>query len=271
MTWISDARTMAALWRATAWLRALLAPPRGWLLAFAVASAIVSEGWVVDVPFTALCGARPGGAPLPWLALSEPSAGLLASLVAWPLMLLAMMPPLLAEPLTHLWYSSVSRRRAWAVALFIGAYGLFWMIAGLALVPLGVVIQAATPGAGYVWAVGAIALLQSSSPAAQRSRNRCHQRPRVGAAGRRADLECLRFGWQSGLNCTSLCWPWMLLCLDAGRVHLPLMLAVQIWLIADRAFPPRPPTWQLPPLCGEWRWRSRRFLEVRSKRRAIPT
>ena len=55
-------------------------------------------------------------------------------------MLLAMMPPLLAMPLMHVYWSSLPRRRVRALACFVGAYGSVWLAAGLSRFVCGLLL-----------------------------------------------------------------------------------------------------------------------------------
>ena len=53
--------------------------------------------------------------------------GLATLLLSWFLMLAAMMAPLLAPPLMHVWDRSLAERRLRAALLFLLAYGLIWI------------------------------------------------------------------------------------------------------------------------------------------------
>jgi len=83
------------------------------LLASSAAGWMLVIGQSVVAPFSALClpSATFGGAAIArfevTLAVIEPS-GLARS---WFVMLLAMMPPLLAAPLLHVWHRTMRRRR----------------------------------------------------------------------------------------------------------------------------------------------------------------
>src|ERR1700712_3473680 len=77
-------------------------------------------------------------------SVTPPGMVLLASAI----MLLAMMPPLLAPPLLHVWRRSLVRRRARAVALFVLGYALVWLGAELLLVSGWLLLGGAAPAAG---------------------------------------------------------------------------------------------------------------------------
>ncbi len=163
----------------------------------------------------------------------------------WLIMLIAMMSPLLAAPVTHVWNSSLVTRRARALALFALAYAIVWLTAAGGIIPLALILRLGTPDAAPILAV-AFAVAWSSSPYAQLSRNRCHRLQGIGAFGRPADRDCLSQGAVTGLACAGTCWPWMLvpMMLDAG--HAVAMVAISTVLFLDRLAPPAPAAWRLP-------------------------
>ena len=66
--------------------------------------------------------------------------------LSWLVMLLAMMPLLLAQPLLHLWVRSLARRRMRAIGAFLIAYFAVWMAAGPILLAIAVAVRMATKG-----------------------------------------------------------------------------------------------------------------------------
>jgi predicted metal-binding membrane protein len=158
-----------------------------------------------------------------------------------------MMPPLVAQPVSHVWQSSFRARRARAAALFGLSYAAMWVAAGLALVPAAIVLMAVLPGAPALLAALLMVLLWSASPPAQAARNRCHRVRRIGAFGRAADLDCLAQGVVTGRDCIAACWPWMILPMTAGIMHVAAMLAVTLVLFAERLSPAGPVRWRIPP------------------------
>src|ERR1700760_2387441 len=116
-------------------LRNFLRPPWPVLFALAGPGVILSAYGSISATMPALCG--PGTARLLFasngsdafaLALALNPPGRL--LGGWALMLLAMMPPLLAAPLTHVWRSSLPRRRIWSVLQFAIGYAAVWLAVG---------------------------------------------------------------------------------------------------------------------------------------------
>jgi predicted metal-binding membrane protein len=171
---------------------------------------------------------------------------------AWLLMLAAMMPPLLAEPLVHVWQRSFASRRAGAVALFLLGYAAIWSAAGLLLVPAAMLLHS-LGGAPVPLAIAAlVALAWQVSPAKQHCLNRCHGLPVLAAFGARASADALRFGLRHGLWCAGACWALMLLPLASSGGHVLLMIAATIFIAAERIERPRPAAWML-------RWPRRGF------------
>lgn len=167
--------------------------------------------------------------------------------VAWLVMLMAMMPPLVAMPVAHVWRSSLAGRRPQALALFGLGYAMVWFSVGVLLIPAMIILRLVMPGTGVEMVALVFAVAWNCSPAAQAARNRCHRLHRIGAFGRSADRECLAHGMMSGAACVSACWPWMLATMMFDSGHLIVMAAVTLVLFAERIAPPGRCKWQLPP------------------------
>jgi len=169
-----------------------------------------------------------------------------AVLLASTLMLLAMMPPLLAPPLLHVWRRSLPRRRVRAVALFVLGYALVWLGAELVLVSGWLLLGSSAPAAGSVpFAIAAlIALTWQATPLKQISLNRCHGRPPLAAFGLRVEADALRYGASHGLWCVGACWALMLLPLAAsGPLHWIIMLGVMLISAVERVRAPQAARW----------------------------
>ncbi len=234
---------LAAIGRG-AWPPLLLASAAGWL-------ALLGAG--PRLSLSGLCAASSGnGGGWDWRALdlalgTDPSGLLLAAALAWLLMLAAMMPPLIAQPLAYLWTRSLARRRWRAIAGFAAAYAAVWLAAGIVLIALAAAIRTAADAAplpplvcGFL-----LALLWQMAPAKQACLNRCHRLPALSTFGLAADLDCLRYGVAAGLWCVGACWAWMLVPLLADAAQLLLMAAIAALLVAERQAPARPPRWLL--------------------------
>lgn len=239
---------------------ALTAPGRRWCtLAAALALALVicaSERMTLP----ALCGELSGVSLNDWQAIVGPVSPFRIA-AEWGLMLVVMMAPLFAEPLRHVWFSSLVTRRSRAVVLCTAGYFGLWMAVAPVVFALSWVLQVLF---STTWALPAgigAAIAWSSSPWAQRARNRCHRLLRVGATGCRADVECFVQGLHSGAMCVAVCWPWMVIpMLVSGAVHVPTMVGISLWLTLDRILPARQPLWQWPPAISQMLWRRRLLM-----------
>jgi len=220
------------------------------LLAVSLLGWVTLAGYEQSLLLPGLCSAAAGS----WLdqgvrgieaALAvNPPAVLIAS---WLTMLLAMMPPLLQQPVAHLWDRSFARRRPRAIAMFVVGYGVVWTAAGLflliAAIAVGVIGKAVALPAVIV--TGAVALVWQSTPLKQACLNRCHRLPRLAAFSIAADRDCLRYGIGNAVSCVGACWALMLIPLVAGGMHVATMAAVAVVTFADRRAPARPPRWRL--------------------------
>lgn len=219
-----------------------------WLLAIAAAGLILSASLADSVRLPALCGslslAAIGHQAL--LEVSITSPGLLAA--SWLVMLVAMMPPVLVQPVMHIRHRSPARRRWRALGLFAAGYAGIWMAAGLLLVPAGVLLRIVAPAAAAPVAALLLALAWSGSPAGQAARNRCHRLYRIAPFGRPADRDALRHGLLTGTFCAAACWPWMLLPMVVDGWHMAAMIVVAMILIAERAAPGARVAWRIPPV-----------------------
>jgi predicted metal-binding membrane protein len=171
----------------------------------------------------------------------------MAILASWIVMLLATMPPLLAQPMRHLWVRSLTRRRWRSIAIFVAGYGAIWMLAGLALAAMAIALAFSERSTGIPAIAAAICLLAfwQVAPARQASLNRCHRLPRLTAFGLTADADALRYGLTHGVWCVGACWALMLLPLVAGAAHVVVMTAVTLALLIERARPAKPARWRL--------------------------
>lgn len=175
------------------------------------------------------------------LALRPP----LQLLADWGVMLLAMMPPLLAMPLLHVWHSSLSRRRVRAMTGFLLGYVAIWVAAGPLLIMLALLLHLVAANAALAGAL-ALAMLWSASPWHQAVLNRGHRLRRLSLFGVSADRDCLVFGATHAVWCFAACWAWMLAPLVSGTWHLTVMLLAGALMLVERLAPPGTPRWRLP-------------------------
>lgn len=185
--------------------------------------------------------------------LSEPSVRMLmlhnppASLaLGWLLMLVAMMGPLIMEPIRHVLDRSFANRRRRAVSLFVFGYAGVWMAAGALVLPIGLIAHLFYPTSfAPAIAGGALAFVWQSSPAKQVCLNRGHGHPALAAFGAAADYDAIRFGLSHGFWCVGSCWALMLLPELMPTGHVASMAGVTLLLLAERLGRPSPPRWRL--------------------------
>jgi predicted metal-binding membrane protein len=186
---------------------------------------------------------RPDAAASLDLVLSLNPPALLAA--GWALMIAAMMPPLVAAPLRHVGDRSFARRRGRAMVLFVAGYAAAWMVAGVALEGLALAARSAAAEPLALLGVAAVvALAWQASPAKQWCLNRCHRRPHLAAFGVAADRDALVFGLANGASCAGACWALMLLPLLVGPGHVLAMIAVALFVAAERLERPAPLAWR---------------------------
>jgi predicted metal-binding membrane protein len=178
------------------------------------------------------------------LALMFNSPAQLAA--GWALMVAAMMSPLIVAPLQHVRDRSFARRRARSMLLFVAGYLAVWMIAGAALQAVALAARWAAPALAYLGIAAAAAMAWQISPAKQWCLNRCHRQPHLSAFGAAADRDAFDFGLTNGASCVGACWALMLLMLFAGQGHVLAMIALTLFVFAERLESPAP---------LEWRWR----------------
>lgn len=232
-------------------LGTLLAPPfRGPMLVVGAALALSSA---LDIPanLPLLCG---GGADLlPVTATLAVARFLLATTplpllaLAWLAMLLAMMTPLVALPLSHVRASSLVARRGRAAAAFLLGYFGVWMFAGIPLLAAALLLRVVAGSilAAFL-AASLVAVVWSASPLQQAAQNRAHRLRRIGLFGLAADRDCLAFGAGLGGWCLASCWAWMLVSLSVPAAHVPAMAAVAAIVMAERLRGPGAERWRTP-------------------------
>lgn len=170
----------------------------------------------------------------------------------WFVMVVAMMFPVLVDPLCHVYVRSFAERRMRAMALFSLGYCAVWVAAGvvltaLAFVPAGVAVVVAG-----IW---------QCSPVKQRCLNRCHAHRELAAFGMAADRDSFWFGVSHGAWCVGSCWALMLVPLLV-QAHLSVMAVVTVLIFCERLEVPEVPCWR-------WRGLGRvsRFVVARVRMR----
>lgn len=227
-------------------MRELLTRPAAILIVLSAAGFTILASNLPDVPSFSFCGSL-SSVTLAYLPLMLPERETLIVLAGtWLSMITAMMPLLLVKQLRHVMQSSVATRRNIAAFLFLGGYGLVWMVAGLAVIPLAAIFHVFTfPALTLLFIV--IAFAWSTSPVGGRAHNACHRLYPVTASGPTANWDCLSHGSRTGATCSVACWPWMLAPFGFSATwHLPAMAAISLFLFIERIGPPQRPAWRVP-------------------------
>jgi predicted metal-binding membrane protein len=165
--------------------------------------------------------------------------------VAWATMLLAMMPVLLAQPVTHILSSSRASRRSRALFAFAVGYACVWMLAGPLLMGISVLVSTAAGGAA-LFAVTLLALAWTASPWHQLALNRGHRVKNLAVFGWQADLDAVTYGVVHGTWCVGSCWAWMLVPLAVPGHHTTAMIVVSFVMLIERLAAPAWPKWRVP-------------------------
>ena len=212
-----------------------------WLALIAVDLA----GWVVlanshfSLLMPDLCSSLPGD----WMA--QGSARVVSALILNPpaqlimsclIMLVAMMTPLLARPIAHLWNHSPARLRAPAITFFVATYAGIWLLAACVLMAVAVGLKAFASAAALPTPALAvvIALVWQATPAKQTCLNRCHRLPRLSAFCSATVWDCVRYGAMTALWCVGACWALMLAPLVVDEMHFATMAGVAAVLFVER-------------------------------------
>jgi predicted metal-binding membrane protein len=156
----------------------------------------------------------------------------------WLLMIGAMMVPMTAAALRIVALRSFRERRRRALTLFMLAYVAIWCAVAPLYLAGALAVHVAGGGAVLLplaLAFAAAAAWQGSA-AKQKALRRCHRTMPLPPTGRRADLACLRYGFDHGRSCLASCWALMLIPAASGH-HPALMLAAAAAAVAERMGP----------------------------------
>lgn len=167
--------------------------------------------------------------------------------LAWLAMLVAMMTPLIALPLSHVRNSSLAARKSRAAAGFLFGYFGCWFLAGIPLFAAALALRLMAGSATVALAAALVlALLWSASPLQQAAQNRAHRLRRIGLFGFAADRDCIAFGATVGCWCVGSCWAWMLIPFFVTGGHSLVMLAISAIVFGQRLRGPGPVRWRAP-------------------------
>ena len=147
------------------------------------------------------------------------------------LMMLAMMGPLTAGPMHHLWHRSLARHRLRAIGLFWLTYIALWSLVG---VLFALAAANASRIGNAVLLTLLIALAWQRLPAKATALRRCHLRPPLAVFGARALLDPPWFALRLTAWCVASCWAVMVAALAAqnatpGLVPMLIASAIIVW------------------------------------------
>lgn len=231
-------------------LSGLLAPPFRGPILVAGAALAMSSMFDVHAYLPLLCG---NADHLPFDAFVASSQFLIATnspatlVLAWLAMLVTMMTPLIALPLSHVRASSLGARQWRAAAGFLLGYFGVWTFVGIPLLAVALTLRLLAGSALAAFLIMClVALVWTASPLQQAAQNRAHRLRRIGLFGLAADRDCIAFGAALGGWCLVSCWTWMLVPLFVSHGHIPVMLAVAAIVMGERLRGPGPLRWRAP-------------------------
>ena len=163
-----------------------------------------------------------------------------AFLVAWTVMMAAMMLPSVA-PVASLYARSISERRALRLTLFTSGYLIVWASAGVVAFVLGSVIANLAEGDGRLGtAAGVVAYLGCGLYQLSPLKYRClaHCRSPLSLffhySSFQGPLRDLRVGAHHGAYCLGCCWALMVVLLALGAMSLIPMLILASVVITEK-------------------------------------
>ncbi|MGY3439912.1 copper chaperone [Marinovum sp. KMM 9879] len=170
----------------------------------------------------------------------------MALILGWAIMVAAMMVPTLLGPLGYLRLRTFAPLRVRAEVLALLGYAAVWMLAGVGLLGLALTLRLAAGDSLWpLTAALALALIWQASPWKQRALNLCHRQSPLAAFAPALWRDSLRLGLVAGGSCLASCWALMLTALLLPAYHLEAMIALSLWIWAERLDPPRPARWHL--------------------------
>ncbi len=152
--------------------------------------------------------------------------GVLWSMGAWLLMVVAMMAPLALAGARHVAFNSFASRRGRSMTIFLLMALAVWIPFGVAVLGLRGLHDRVAPDLDARWLL-VIALLVAAvwqlSPWKRRALNACRLVVPLRPFGRQADRSCAAFGVRHGWRCLGACWAMML---AMGVAHGGLLLMI---------------------------------------------
>ena len=176
---------------------------------------------------------------------SHVSADFLKGILHWSLMIVAMMFPLLKEPLAYALSRYPSHQGYKAMVWFLLGYCIPWLVVGLLLqtivllLPLFIPSDSNSPTVNIYtflpFAGFAIAAFWVWSPWRRKASLACSRTIPMRIQGWYAVRDCLHYGHLSGIACVRNCWSPMM-ALVMAQHNMLLMFIVTLLLIYERTF-----------------------------------
>jgi hypothetical protein len=224
--WLDRGQRLA--WRHAEWWSLALSI-LAWALLIADGNLLSGHQW----------GSHPGHAAAQTTPMAASMAvAWLQAIGHWLLMTIAMMVPLVVDPIRTTAARSLWRRRHRAIAAFLAGYLLPWGFAGLFVAAFVVSVR---PDEWHhlpvaVASAFAIAAAWQVAPARRRALLSCHRTAPIAPDGWRATRDCVTYGWTIGTSCLASCAPLMLVCIVSGHSVAAMSIVTMIG-IAERTTP----------------------------------
>ena len=191
---------------------------------------IAAIAWVTIITWTQLSGSMSSN-----MGLELP-----AFLVAWTVMMMAMMLPSVA-PVASLYARSIVQHRRRRLALFTAGYLVVWAAAGVLAFALGALIAGlaeANPSLGVAAGVGAYLAcgLYQISPLKYRCLQHCRSPLSLlfKYTSYQGSLRDFRVGLHHGAYCLGCCWALMVVLLALGAMSVVPMLILAAVVITEK-------------------------------------
>lgn len=167
-------------------------------------------------------------------------------ILAWGLMVLAMMLPKLILPIEFIYQQSLKRNRSTNALLFVLGYLFIWMNVGLFMVGVILFCNLYFPML-YSPAIFCfiVAVIWQFSPFKQHFLNMGHQHPILATFGLAAKRDALFFGLKHGVWCVGSGWALMLFPMLMPFHHHLAMLVVTFLMVSEHLESPAVPRWSI--------------------------
>ncbi len=162
---------------------------------------------------------------------------IILSLWPWVIMVIAMMYPLLNEPMRHVAFSVSSAKRPSTIIAFLIGYTTFWVLVGIAMIGGYTYYQAHPLGSIPVVLIGALVFLLAGAlvwwPGRRKLLTACSITVPIHFNSWKTYSDATSYGWTMGKACFKTCWPQMF-ALVLCHHNVWLMALVTIGMLYER-------------------------------------